>query len=145
LTDEGGRLLSVAEFAFDVPTQGVVRWGEQGVKWRSSTAGDIDGLTLRLDGGGETVLRFTSGPTSFRLVLSDLLKGPVRVDAGRVDQHVRVCRDGERPAPSHTAFTFTEDTNPTGFRAYYVRATQTDGEMAWSFSIYVTIGSPPPP
>jgi hypothetical protein len=132
----------VTEFAFDVPTQGVVRWDEHGAEWVSSTAGDIDGLTLQLEGGNETALQFASAPASFRVGLVDLLKGPVRVDAGGVDQHVRVWRTEQRQAPSQVSFTFTEGPSTSGLRPYYVRIMQTDGEMAWSSPLYVTIGRP---
>ncbi len=139
LVIERGRLLTVEEFGFDIPLQGVVRRDAQSVEWRSSTAGDIDGLDLEVDGGAETILSFESGPASFRLALGELKNGPVRVNAGGVDQHVRVWRAPATPTPTEAAFTFTDRAVRPGTHAYFVRVLQADGEMAWSSPIYVTI------
>lgn len=139
LNIENGRLLSVGEFGFDIPIHGVVHRDDRRVEWRSATAGDIDGLTLELEGGAETALRFESGPASFRLALGDLVNGPVRIDAGGLDQHVRVWRAAAKPTPLHATFRFTDTTSLAGVHAYFVRVMQEDGEMAWSSPIYVTL------
>jgi len=136
---EGGRLLSASEFAFDVPTQGVVRRDDHSVEWRSSTAGDVDGLSLELEGSLQTVLRFESGPASFQLALKELQNGPARIDAGGLDQHVQVWRASAAPTPSNLTFAFTDRSTSPGTHAYFVRVMQADGEMAWSSPIYVTL------
>lgn len=143
LAVEGGRLLSATEFAFDVPTQGVIRRDDRSVEWRSSTAGDIDGLSLELEGSLQTVLRFESGPASFQLALKDLQNGPARIDAGGLDQHVRVWRASAAPTGSDLSFAFTDRSGPPGTHAYFVRVMQADGEMAWSSPIYVTLSTGP--
>ncbi len=141
LVVEGGRVLSATEFAFDVPTQGVVQRDDRSVEWRSSTAGDIDGLALELDAGEEAALRFESGPATFRLGLRELRHGPVRIDAGGLDQHVRLWRAPATPTPKEASFRFTDRAAGPGTHAYYVRLMQSDGEMAWSSPIYVTLSS----
>lgn len=79
------------------------------------------------------------GRPPLRLGLRELRHGPVRIDAGGLDQHVRVWRASATPGPFEIAFRFTDRSSPPGTHAYFVRVMQADGEMAWSSPIYVTI------
>jgi hypothetical protein len=81
----GRSLLSMAEYAFDVPTQKVVQRDDHGANRRSRTTRDIDGMTLPSDGMSEMAVWFTGGPASCQLALGDLLKGSVQIDASGVD------------------------------------------------------------
>ena len=57
-----GRIVSAKGWAFDDPTEGIVEWNEESVRWASQTSGDWDGIALEIAGDAETTLHFTSSP-----------------------------------------------------------------------------------
>lgn len=134
-----GRILSAEPFAFDSPDEGITQQTERQVCWRSTTAGDPDGLILDLDVPDEAVLTFRSEPATLAFCLADLHAGPLCVDAGGVGQRLTasLIHRGERP--SALGFSYRDDSAPPGVHAYWLRLIQRDGAMAWSSPVYVRL------
>ena len=129
-----GRIVSAKGWAFDDPTEGIVEWNEESVRWASQTSGDWDGIALEIAGDAETTLHFTSSPATFAVGLDELADGNeiVRPGTTGVASEVRIAYDSEERAPLDAAFTF-QDPEPLqqDLTPYFVRVTQYDGEMAW--------------
>ncbi len=137
---ENGRILAAKGWAFDDPTEGIVEWNEESVRWVSQTSGDWDGVALEIAGDAETTLHFTSAPATFAVRLDELAAGSeiVRPGSTGVGSEVRISHDHEERAPYDVAFTF-QDPQPLqrDLTPYFVRVTQYDGEMAWCSPVFV--------
>lgn len=137
---EEGRIVSAKGWAFDDPTEGIVEWNEESVRWVSQTSGDWDGVALEIAGDADTTLHFTSAPAVFSVNLDELIDRNeiVRPGTTGVASEVRISRDDEDRAPYDTAFTYQD---PAPLRQdvtpYFVRVTQCDGEMAWCSPVFV--------
>ena len=141
LTLDQGRILSVETFAFDSPEEGLSSQGEQEVSWRSTTAGDPDGLLLDLDAPDDTVLTFASKPVAFHFRLSDLSRGPVVIEAGGLGQQVTASWAPRGPRPTTAHFSYRDAFAQPGTNAYWLRVIQRDGAMAWSSPIYMELST----
>ena len=139
LSIQGGRILSAETFAFDSPDQGIAVQTENKISWRSSTAGDPDGLFLDLDANEDAVLAFETEPATFSFTLADLADGPLTVEAGGLGQRVTVARVPRGPRPSTVRFAYRDESAVPGTNAYWLRVIQRDGAMAWSSPIYVDL------
>ncbi|MDP2859499.1 MAG: DUF3604 domain-containing protein [Bacillota bacterium] len=137
---QGGTILGAEGFAFDAPWKGIYHWDQTSVKWRSSTAGDIDGVFIDLDAPDEAVLRFDTPTARFEVTLGEIRRKDVLVDAGLLDQHVSVSTAHLDPDPLDLELSFEDTDPPSGTTPYYVKVLQDDGEMAWSSPIFVTRG-----
>ncbi len=134
----GGKILGAEGFAFDAPWKGIERWGQASIRWRSSTAGDIDGVFVDLDAPDEAVLRFDTPTAKFEVTVGEIRHRDMLVDAGLLDQHVSVSTAHLDPNPLDLEFSFTDPDPLSGTTPYYVKVLQDDGEMAWSSPIFVT-------
>lgn len=133
------RLLEAQGWAFDSPEEGIVAQSRTGLAWRSVTAGDWDGVILRLEEGPDAVLAVSTGPLSCRLPLARLGDAPRLVEAADPPRRLELRRLPLRPPPPGWAGTFRDPTAGPGTHAYWLRVAQADGERAWSSPIWVTI------
>ncbi|MGD2200137.1 MAG: DUF3604 domain-containing protein [Candidatus Bathyarchaeota archaeon] len=132
-----GRITSFREFAFDDKRQGVSRVTNQRLQWTSTTGGDPDGVILRLDAPDDAEVHFHTGPASFTFKPSEIGYEPLVVEAGGVNQRVRVSALKAGELPRSLEFKVV-DTNPEpGVNAYWVKAVQSNGAMAWSSPVYM--------
>jgi hypothetical protein len=137
LTIDNGKILSVEEFAFDLPWQGITEKTEKSVSWHSTTSGDVDGLILNLETSDESIIYFNTEPAKFSFRISEL-KEPIIVDAGLLEQEVTVSRIPIEEYPIEVIFEYTDHEVKPGTTPYYVKVTQTDGEKAWSSPIFIS-------
>jgi hypothetical protein len=137
---ESGRILTAETFAFDSPDQGIVGQTDAKVSWRSSTAGDPDGLFLDIDAPHDACIEFESGPATFSFTLAELSDGPLVVDAGGLAQRVTASLVPRGLRPAAADFAFRDAGAAEGTNAYWLRVIQRDGAMAWSSPIYVEKG-----
>jgi hypothetical protein len=133
---EGAAIRQAQTFAFDSPADGNREQSARHVACASQTTGDIDGIDLGLDGGDGGRVMFESAAGTFRQGLDSV--APVqRHDLGGLDMHVRFERYPE--APDERYLQLSRKLVPAGGRrtAYWIRAMQVDGQVAWSSPIYV--------
>ena len=158
----GGEVTSVEKLRFDSPRSHVGEAAENGVRWYSVTCGYRSGLILTLDGDdaemevviGTSVMsrpnygqHGETGPTSmsyspvesltFRTSLAELAEGPMEFEMGVLNRRVSVSMAPERGGPETADFTFTDPSPAPGVNPYWVRAVQTDMEMAWTSPVFV--------
>ncbi|MGQ9682875.1 MAG: DUF3604 domain-containing protein [Anaerolineae bacterium] len=131
---QGGRLLQALEYGFHSPAQGIVLRQEQNVSWRSTTAGNENGLLLQVDADPEARLEFHAPLGSLKVGMSEI---PAFRDLGGEGLYVRI-----EPRPVGTGqrdleLTWQEDVLPSAPALYWMRVLQVDGECAWSSPIHV--------
>lgn len=136
ITIDKGLIMSVEEFAFDLPWHGVTERTEQKVSWNSTTSGDPDGVILGLEAPEDTCMFFKTKPVSFSFQLKQLTE-PLTVEAGAIEQKVEISLLPTEESPTKVSFKYTDRKVRRGVNAYYVRVTQNDGEKAWSSPIFV--------
>ncbi|MGH2460880.1 MAG: DUF3604 domain-containing protein, partial [Chloroflexota bacterium] len=134
----GGRIVSVEPWAFDRPSEGIQSRDERSIRWRSSTAGDLDGVILDLDAPDDAELVFETGPASFRVHPSAIGEDPLVVDAGQKERRVVVERIPDEPGPTSARVTW-EDPAPGTGGAYWARVVLASGGRAWSSPIFATV------
>ncbi len=118
---------------------GIVTRTPTHLAWLSITAGNENGVELKLDETPETLLRVATGPLSADFALRDLSAGPIvhlRADPPRC---LRLQRLPKLPAAPGWQGIFTDAAAPPGEHAYWVRVEQDDGALAWSSPIYATV------
>jgi hypothetical protein len=136
---EDGRILDARGWAFDSPEEGIVAQGPTGIAWRSLTAGDWDGVILRLQEGPRATLVVNTGPLACRLPLAGLGRTPRLVTAEDPPRRLELRRLPLRPPPPAWSGSFRDETVGPGTHAYWLRVVQADGERAWSSPIWVTV------
>ncbi|MCK5670799.1 hypothetical protein KAI10_05410, partial [Candidatus Bathyarchaeota archaeon] len=134
LVVRGGVIAEFKEFAFDYPDQGIEMVSEAELSWVSSTGGDPDGVLLRID-GDEAEVSFKTGPATFKFKPADIDYEPLVVDAGGLNQKVKVSTIKDE-LPSSLEFTYKPEPEK-GMNAYWVRVVQVDGSMAWTSPMFI--------
>src|SRR5205823_8313683 len=104
---DGTRLLDARDYAIDTPAEGIQGWDASSVRWRSRTAGDEDGLILRLSDPGAGTLHFETDLLRFDLPLAELDRERV-YPAGGVGRRVVVTRLSEAPTPRSVELVWRE-------------------------------------
>jgi len=137
LSIDRGRIASFEDFAFDDHRQGVRRVDDQRLKWTSTTGGDPDGVLLRLKAPEDAVVTFQTGPATFSFKPAEVGYEPLVVEAGGVNQRVKVSAISAGELPRDLEFSFVDEQPRTGVNPYWVRVMQSDGTMAWSSPVYL--------
>lgn len=133
----GGKILSAESLNMFAARYGIVERGTDGLSWRSVTAGHEVGILLELDAPDDARVVFETGPATFEFSVGEARANDIRVDAGGVEQAVRVTTvhaDGEI---DRAEFSVVEEELEPGEHAYWVRVVQRDFHRAWSSPIYV--------
>ena len=138
-----GRIASHEEFAFDYSGQGVRRITNQRLEWTSTTGGDPDGVLLGLDAPEDAEITFHTEPVTFSFKLRDIGYEPLVVDAGGVNQRVKVSTIKVGELPRELEFSYVDENPEPGVNPYWVRVVQSDGAMAWSSPVWVDYEGPP--
>ena len=133
---EGTRILDARDYAIDTPTEGITDWDAASVRWRSRTAGDEDGLILRLSEPRAGAIHFETDLLRFELRMAELDRERV-YEAGGVGRRVTVRRLSEAPAPRSVELSWREAELRPGWQPYYLRVKQADGALAWTSPIYI--------
>jgi hypothetical protein len=131
-----GRIISYREFAFDYAYQGIQRLTNQRLNWVSTTGGDPDGVILELDAPEDAKIYFYSKPISFSFSIGDIEYYPLIMNAGGVNQKVKVSTITREEPPKSLEFSFVDKDPREGVNPYWVRVVQGNGAMAWSSPIY---------
>ena len=127
------RIQSATEVSFDASSDGVTEIRPHVVKFRSLTTGDADGLDLILDNARRGRLIFDTPVCKQVVDLTALTNGLHAVNCGGLDMHLEIQR---YPMCNQTLeLDLTATTVSKG--AYFVKAIQSDGHLAWSSPIYI--------
>jgi hypothetical protein len=128
---------------------------DNGFKWLTFTSGDLDGATLEVeDEEAEITVLCTSTPTVsalgrvcspmtqvekiyYSFSAKELVWKPIQIDVGPVGRRILIRGVAEGRAPRDVEFEFTDGEIEEGLNPYWIKVTQSDGEMAWSSPVYV--------
>jgi len=132
-----GRIVSHSEFAFDYPDQVVRRASNRSLEWTSTTGGDPDGVILKLDAPDDAEILFHTKPVTFSFRVGDIGYEPMVIDAGGVNQRVKVSTISAGDLPRSLEFNYVDEESRPGVNPYWVRVVQGDGAMAWSSPVYL--------
>ena len=129
---EGAKILKTATLAFDSPADGITSENESEVAFRSRTTGDLDGIDLFLDNAADATICLCTPEGEFSAFA---LEESWQLDG--IDQRVVIRRYPETLACLELSLEKSINA-PTGVRTpYFIKATQSDGHLAWSSPIYV--------
>jgi hypothetical protein len=129
-----GKIIYYSEFAFDYPHQGVYEDSDTELHWKSTTGGDPDGIILKLDYSDQTEIKIETEPISFSFKPSEINYEPLVVEAGGLNQKVRISTI-KNDLPNSLEFDFKPQPIE-GSNAYWVKIVQTDGSIAWTSPIF---------
>lgn len=135
-----GRVTGAENYAIDSPVDGVLRWDDSRVTWRSHTCGDWDGVIVELDGDDTTRLDVVTPTMRLSFTLEDLARGVVERHGPGLEQRVVVRRLSHRDGAMDAAFAWRDEAPLEGVNSYWVWVTQSDGELAWSTPVYAWWG-----
>ncbi len=137
-----GRILNVEEVAFDTFQQGITYRSNQQVSFKSSTSGDYDGLILELDCPDDAVLQFYCEQKNLSIPLRGLTVVPEVYPAGGVNLKVEASLAGQHPesaVPNKLTISWEEEDAGITEGAYWIKAVQDNGQMAFSSPVFVSI------
>ncbi|MEO6407939.1 MAG: DUF3604 domain-containing protein [Burkholderiaceae bacterium] len=137
----GARIVAAQPWAFDTPDEGLCEIGTQQVTWRSITAGDWDGLILELDDPTKAELTFVSEPMTLQVRLGDIASTPRVFEADSPMRRVELRRLPQQMPAMGWRGCFKDPAPPVGSHAYWIRVRQSDGALAWSTPIFVTLAA----
>jgi hypothetical protein len=137
-----GRIASFEEFAFDDHRQGIKKITNQRLEWTSTTGGDPDGVLLKLDAPEDAELTFHTKPVTFSFKPAEIGYEPLVVEAGGVNQRVKVSAIKAGEIPDNLKFDYVDLDPKPGVNPYWVRVVQSDGTMAWSSPVYYDYRKP---
>ena len=131
----GGRIEEFRPFAFDREDEGVERVSESELKIRSTTAGDVDGVFLKVS-RPDARLFLRTDVIEQEVTVSEITADPLIFDAGGVNQQLRFVRSTPRDRPVEARMTFRDTRGSEGKHACWVKVVQLDGHMAWSSPVF---------
>jgi hypothetical protein len=142
---ENGKIIECRGYAFDSPVEGIIGQNERPalersegkVRWKSATAGDEDGIILKLDASEDAKIHFQTEPAKFSVAVKEVQKAPVIVEADGLMMKVVMEQLPAGTGQKHIEFEFIDHKMQTGCVPYYVCLKQIDGAKAWSSPIYV--------
>jgi len=130
-------ILAATTVSFDSAADGITATESQAVAFQSQTTGDGDGIELVLDDGRVGCLAFESAAGTTEIALAELGHEPLRFDYGGLDMQLVVRRYPERVEALELTLETVDQPPGTEQAAYFVKAIQCDGQMAWSSPVYV--------
>ncbi len=140
---DGNSIAAVEGFAFDSPAEGIQGSDAEGVRWKSITTGDEDGLLLTVSHAGEGRIDFSTDVIACSVNLSDLAEGPQTFEAGGVEQQVVFELAPPDSLPREVVWEREVSTSMglavEGVIPYHLRITQTDGHRAWTSPWFVRV------
>ena len=134
---ENGKIIECRGYAFDSPVEVIIEQNERQVRWKSATAGDEDGIILKLDASEDAKIHFQTENAKFSVAVKEVQKAPVIVEAGGLMMKVVIENLPSGTGQKHIAFEFIDHDIQPGCTPYYVCLKQIDGAKAWSSPIYV--------
>lgn len=135
LTASGTEIVAAEAYAFDRLTEGIVSWSEHEVVWRSTTAGDSDGVIVTLN-APKGVLRVTTPQIDVDVPVDRLAEEPHSWSAGGLGLGI-TAELAPGDLGSDVAVELTAPSPDTEATPYFVVVHQVDGAKAWSSPIWV--------
>jgi hypothetical protein len=124
---------------FDTPVDGITDRAPGAISFISQTTGDTDFIALMLDQAARGTIEFDSKAGRCEMALPELTQDEPRktFPFGGLDMSVTIERYPENP--TETKLSMQRQVTPPveSLTPYFVKVTQTDGQMAWASPIYL--------
>ena len=140
-----GRIATAQNYSIDRPSEGILSYGNQELKFKSRTSGDEDGVILDIIAvpGKRCSIQLASAQANVEVSLEELTQAPTTIPLGEVDRLVRFSLTGARPDPEDVSdydfhCAYTDESPQDGLQLYYAKVFQQDGNRAWSSPVFVT-------
>lgn len=135
----GVTIVAAEPVAFDAKTDGLTTRTAHELTFKSSTAGDTDGIDLVLDQPDRGALVFDAPVGRCEVELSELQQTPKRFNFGGLGMQVCFERYPENLADEAISLVETIEPPAGQTTPYFVKLIQADGHMAWSSPIYLKL------
>jgi hypothetical protein len=136
---EGAQISAATPWAFDTPDEGLTHISPTRVAWRSVTAGDWDGVVLKLDRPEEALFAFCTEPLSLQCHLGTLGPAGWQEEQQTPWRCLEIRRLPAQDPPATFEGRFTDPAPQPGWHAYWIRVRQLDGGYAWSTPIFFNL------
>ena len=133
---KGAKIIEAKALAFDQPDEGIEIVSDKEIRVKSKTSGDIDVIELDINDSDNAELEFNLNPLSFDVKVSELLKGTKVIDAGGINQSVKVCL-ARTDHSKKEIVSYLDKKIAEGANTYWVKVIQRNGHMAWSSPIFI--------
>jgi hypothetical protein len=135
---DGAKIVS-AKANFDTPIDRITRQTEREVEFVSQTTGDTDSVDLVLDQAERGRIEFESKAGKFAVELGELTdQRPKKVVSfGGLGIEAAVERYPENPTETVMGLEAVVSAEVGKITPFFVKVTQTDGQMAWASPIYL--------
>jgi hypothetical protein len=134
---EGPMIEDAASFSFDRRSEGIDWLGDRRVKWRSTTAGDTDGVNLRLSDSRMGAIRIDTPLIETTIDLASLGSEPLVYPCGGLGLELTVERL-HTPLGLDVVCSLTPPPTDAALTPYVTVVRQVDGSKAWSSPIWVS-------
>lgn len=131
-------IIEATTVSFDSAADGITTMQPHLVAFQSQTTGDRDGIDLLLDDGCMGTLTFDSAAGCTQIDLTNLGTDAAIFTYGGLDMQLVIQRYPAVLAGLELTIDIEDSVPTTGRSAYFVKALQADGHMAWSSPIYVS-------
>jgi hypothetical protein len=138
-TLSAGTFAEAEGYAFDTPDEGLTMTQSRRLEWRSMTGGDWDGVIVRVDAPGDTILTVQTAQISATLPVGALATGPTRLADDVPLRELEIRRLPRDLGASSWNGTFRDPAGVPGWNAYWVRVRQWNGAFAWSSPIFARL------
>lgn len=146
---EGGTFAEARDFIVDTPAEGIAARADTRIEFSTITAGNWNAIDVDVVAGPDAVLTFDCGEMRFTVPFAALEAGPAEQAHGMESAYggfgqgpwrmVQIERLPRAPVPAGWTGVFADAAAPPGEHAYWLRAEQMDGAMAWSSPIFATV------
>ncbi len=134
----GNRLREVRPVNFFNPDRRLERDGENGLRWRALTTGNLGGFDLWLEEPASGTLEIETALVRCRLAVAEIgYRDTVFERSAELPRRLRVFRLPDRNRHHRLRLERAVSLRERGDNPLYVRLTQEDGTLAWSSPIYV--------
>ncbi len=136
-TLSGNRILAARPINFFNRDKTLERVGENGLRWRALTTGNLGGFDVWLADPYAGTLKLETPLVKCGVPLEEIGYEDEVIEAGGLDRRVRIFRLPETNPHKRMSLERPVELKSEGENPIYVRLTREDGHIAWSSPIYL--------
>ncbi|MFX1254683.1 MAG: DUF3604 domain-containing protein [Promethearchaeota archaeon] len=134
---DNSKILNAIPFAFDLGDEGIDTQTDKKITWKSTSAGDPDGIVLELKASKDSTLTFNSQQGKFKLELKEVEDQIKIINLGPFHKKVRLVPLNDSQNTKEIDFTYIDTKIKPGLNPYWIKIIQWNGEIAWSSPIFI--------
>ncbi len=143
LSLDNGKIVNAIPFAFDLGDEGIDTQTNKKITWKSTSAGDPDGIILELEASKDATLTFNSQQGKFKIELKEVEDQIKIINLGAFHKKVRLVPLNDSQNTKKIDFTYIDTKIKPGLNPYWIKIIQWNGEIAWSSPIFIRYNKDP--